>query len=230
MMFHDRTDAAKKLAGLLKGRTFLDPLVLAIPRGGVVTGAVLASALGADFDVVLSRKLRAPYQPEFALGAISESGKVYLSMEAEEYALKLSDYMRQEKSLQMAEINRRRQLIRSVMPQATIQGRTVIVTDDGIATGATIIAALQSVRQQSPHEVIVAVPVAAPARLKEVRRWCDEAVCLFATETLMAVGQFYENFEAVEDEQMMEIIREVSGRAKTPKQTILPSSEVGLSD
>ena len=230
MMFQDRSDAAKQLAGLLKGRAFLDPLVLAIPRGGVVTGAVLARELGADFDVILSRKLRAPYQPEFALGAISESGKVYLSMEAEEYALKLSDYMRQEKSLQMAEINRRRQLIRSVLPQATIHGRSVIVTDDGIATGATIIAALQTVRQQSPHEVIVAVPVAPPARLKEVRRWCDEAVSLYATETLMAVGQFYENFEAVEDEQMMEIIREISGRAKTPKQTILPSSEVGLSD
>jgi predicted phosphoribosyltransferase len=207
-MFRNREDAARQLAETLKRRPLHEPLVLAIPRGGVVTGAVLARALGAELDVVLSRKLRAPGQPELAIGAIAEDGQVYLNPYAEEFLDTLEDYLAEERRHQIAEIGRRRKLFRSVRPQARIGDRSVIVTDDGIATGSTMIAALQAVRVQNPRELIVAVPVAAPDRLVEVRRWCDDAVCLLTPEMFWAVGQFYEDFAQVEDEEVVRLLRE----------------------
>ncbi len=206
-MFRDREDAARRLAAELKGRELFQPLVLAIPRGGVVTGAVLARELGADLDVVLSRKLRAPEQPELALGAVAEDGRVYLNPDARSYLLRIEEYLIQERRHQLAEIARRKKLFRAVRPQVPMAGRSVIVTDDGIATGSTMIAALQSVRTQKPREVIVAVPVASPDRLAEVGRWCDDVVCLVCSESLRAVGQFYEDFTQVEDEEAVELLR-----------------------
>jgi putative phosphoribosyl transferase len=217
-MFRDREDAAHKLAEKLKGRELHDPLVLAIPRGGVVTGAVLARELGADLDVVLSRKLRAPGQPELAIGAISEDGQAYLNHYAQEFLDVMEEYLAEERRYQMAEIARRKKLFRDVRPQASIAGRSVIVTDDGIATGSTMIAALQAVKTQKPQEVIVAVPVASPDRLKEVRRWCDDVVCLLRPEEFWAIGQCYEDFTQVEDEQVLQLLRPFApaGRQRTP--------------
>jgi predicted phosphoribosyltransferase len=209
-MFRDREDGARQLAQKLKGRELHDPLVLAIPRGGVVTGAVLARELGADLDVVLSRKLRAPGQPELAVGAISEDGQVYFNPRVWELLEGMDGYLAQERRFQMAEIARRKRLFRAVRPQAPVAGRSVIVTDDGIATGATMIAALQALELQSPREIIVAVPVASPDRLKEVGRWCNEVVCLLAPEQFWAIGQFYEDFGEVEDEQVLRILRSAS--------------------
>ncbi len=209
-MFRDREDAAHKLAVKLKGRELHDPLVLAIPRGGVVTGAVLAKELGADLDVVLSRKLRAPEQPELAIGAISEDGRIYLNHYAQEFLDVMEEYLAEERRHQLAEIARRKKLFRAVRPQAPVAGRSVIVTDDGIATGSTMIAALQAVKTQKPREVIVAVPVASPDRLKEVRRWCDDVVCLLHPEAFWAIGQFYEDFTQVEDEQAIQLLRDFS--------------------
>jgi len=198
-MFHDREDAARQLATKFKDRELHDPLVLAIPRGGVVTGAVLARELGADLDVVLSRKLRAPGQPELAIGAISEDGRVYFNHYAKEFLAELDAYLVEERCHQLAEIARRKKLLRAARPQAPITGRSVIVTDDGIATGSTMIAALQTVKTQTPREVIVAVPVASPDRLREVGQWCDEVVCLLAPEAFWAIGQWYEDFGQVEE-------------------------------
>lgn len=207
-MFRNREDAAFQVAQRLKDRPLEDPLVLAIPRGGVVTGAVLAQELGAELDVVLSRKLRAPMQSELALGAVTEDGKVYLNNFAREFLSPDDAYLVDERRFQLEEIARRRRLFRAVRPQAQIAGRSVIVTDDGIATGATMIAALQTIRHQHPHEVIVAVPVASPERLPAIREWCDEIVCLTAPEEFYAIGQFYEDFEQVEDEQVVALLRE----------------------
>jgi len=207
-MFRNREDAARQLAEKLKGRQLHDPLVLAIPRGGVVTGAVLARELGADLDVVLSRKLRAPGQPELAVGAVSEDGQVYLNHHAREFLDLMEEYLAQERRHQLAEIARRKKLLRGVRPQAPVAGRSVIVTDDGIATGSTMIAALQAVKTQNPQELIVAVPVASPDRLAEVRRWCDDVVCLLAPEEFWAIGQFYEDFTQVEDEEVVKLLRE----------------------
>lgn len=206
-MFRDRADAAARLAAGLRGRPLRNPLVLAIPRGGVVTGAVLARELGADLDVVLSRKLRAPFQPEFALGAISEDGKIYFTRQAREDLKMMENDIAQECRHQLEEIARRKRLFRAVRPQAPIAGRSVIVTDDGIATGSTMIAALQSLKPHQPHEVIVAVPVAAPDRLAEVGRWCDDLVCLHAPESFRAVGEFYEDFRTIEDDEVVELLR-----------------------
>ena len=213
-MFHDREDAARQLARKLKDQTLIDPLVLAIPRGGVVTGAVLARELGAELDVVLSRKLRAPGQPELAVGAVSEDGHVYLNKHAREMLDLSEDYLAEERRHQLAEIARRQKLFRGVRPQAPLAGRSVIVTDDGIATGSTMIAALQVVKAQNPREVIVAVPVASPDRLQEVRRWCDRVVCLLHPEAFWAIGQFYEDFTQVEDDQVVQFLREFAPPAE----------------
>lgn len=206
-MFRNREDAARQLATKLKGRSLHEPLVLAIPRGGVVTGAVLARELGAELDVVLSRKLRAPGQPELAIGAIAEDGQIYLKHHAEGFSDALEEYLAEERRHQLAEIARRQKLFRAVRPLARITGRSVIVTDDGIATGSTMIAALQFVKTQKPHELIVAVPIASPDRLAEVRRWCDDVICLHAPDMFWAVGEFYEDFQQVEDEEVVEILR-----------------------
>jgi predicted phosphoribosyltransferase len=207
-MFRNRKDAARQLAQRLKGRELHDPLVLAIPRGGVVTGAVLARELGAELDVVLSRKLRAPMEPEFAVGAISEDGQVYLNRYAHEVLNLTEDYLAAERRHQLGEIARRKKLFRGVRSQAPIAGRSVIVTDDGIATGSTMIAALQAVRTQNPCEVIAAVPVASPDRLVEVHHWCDDVVCLLAPEDFYAIGQFYLDFSQVEDDEVVKLLRE----------------------
>jgi predicted phosphoribosyltransferase len=207
MMFRDREDAARQLAAKLKGRELHDPLVLAIPRGGVVTGAVLARELGAELDVVLSRKLRAPMQPELAVGAISEDGRVYLNPYTQEVLDVTDDYLAAERRHQLGEIARRKKLFRGVRPEAPVAGRSVIVTDDGIATGSTMIAALQAVKTQNPREVIVAVPVASPDRLAEVGRWCDDVVCLLSPDEFWAIGQFYEDFTQVEDDEVVKLLR-----------------------
>ena len=206
-MFRNREDAGRQLAKQLEGRKFRNPLVLAIPRGGIVTGAVLAKALQAELDVVLSRKLRAPNQPELALGAISEKGETYLNHYAFQAASLTEEYLDQERQHQLAEIDRRWRLFRSVRPEAPIAGRSVIVTDDGIATGSTMIAALQTVKARKPYELIVAVPVASPDRLIEVRHWCNEIVCLLKPRVFWAVGQFYEDFSQVEDDEVVTYLR-----------------------
>lgn len=212
-MFHDREDAARQLAEKFKDRELHDLLVLAIPRGGVVTGAVLAAELDAELDVVLSRKLRHPWQPELALGAIAESGHMVLNPECSEEGGFSDEYLHQERGRQLDEIARRKKLFRAVRPQAPVAGRSVIVTDDGIATGSTMLAALQSLREQHPREVIVAVPVASPDRLTEVRRWCDEVVCLLSPRAFWAIGQFYEDFRQIEDEEVVELLRQAAHAA-----------------
>jgi predicted phosphoribosyltransferase len=208
MFFRDREDAALQLAAKLKGRPFRDPLVLAVPRGGVVTGAVLARELRAELDVILARKLRAPNYPEFALGAVSETGEVYLNEHLGGVGvLGLEDYLTAERRTQVEEIARGNRQLREIRPPADVMGRSVIVTDDGIATGATLIAALKDVRHRNPHELIVAVPVAAPDSLPTVEAWCDEVVCLHAPAGFRAVGYFFEDFSPVEDDTVRALLR-----------------------
>ncbi len=206
-MFRDREDAARRLAAHLSRLKLDDPLVLAIPRGGVVTGAVLADALNAELDVVLARKLRAPYQPEMAIGAIAENGEAYMNREAAESVGMPEEYLEQEKYYQMGVISRRKQLVRRMRPAAAIRGRSVILTDDGIATGATMKAAAEMVRRQGPRELIIAVPVAPADTLSEFDELCDKLVCLTAAQNFWSVGQFYDDFPAVDDDEMLAILR-----------------------
>ena len=210
-LFHDREDAGRQLAERLKGVPLNSPLVLAIPRGGIEVAAPMARELGAELDIVLSRKLRAPEQPELALGAVSETGELYLNRHAQEATAGSSAYLEQERRHQMAEIDRRKKMFRVVRPQAPVAGRSVIVTDDGIATGSTMIAALRTVRAGGARDVTVAVPVAAADRLVGIRELCDRVVCLHEPEEFWAIGQFYDNFDAVPDERVVELLRQFAG-------------------
>jgi predicted phosphoribosyltransferase len=207
-IFPDRAAAGRMLADRLRGLPLHDPVVLAIPRGGVETGAALARGLGCELDVVLARKLRAPDQPELAVGAVSEDGDIYLNDDVMAVAGVDSAALEAERRRQVAEIARRRTMFRAVRPQAAVRGRTVIVTDDGIATGATMIAALHSVRAAEPKEIIVAVPVGASGRIAAIRPLCDRLVCLQEPEAFWAVGQFYRDFEQVEDARVVELLRD----------------------
>lgn len=229
--FRDRAEAGRLLGERLKNRKLRKPLVLGIPRGGVVTGFAVARELHAELDVVLSRKLRAPFNPEYALGAISELGQITLNPHAENAAGVTDAYLAREQQYQRNEIERRKKLFRAVRPHASITGRSVIVTDDGIATGSTMIAALQVVRAQQPHELIMAVPVAAPDRFEQLRRLCDDAVCLLLPEEFNAVGQFYEDFDAVEDDEVVRLLRESmrSPTATDPSREVaIPVGEIAL--
>jgi putative phosphoribosyl transferase len=208
MMFRDRDEAGWRLVERLRGSRVEKPLVLAIPRGGVEVGAAIARGLGAELDVVLSRKLRSPHQPELAIGAVTENGEVYLNHFAAAMTDVGSSFIEAERRRQLDEIERRKTAIRSVRPRAEIAGRTVILTDDGIATGATMIAALKMVRAAGAREIIVAVPVGAPDRIDALRPLCDRVICLFEPIDFWAVGQFYRHFEQVSDTRVIELLRE----------------------
>lgn len=207
MRLRDRTEAGRLLAEALAAVPLERPLVLAIPRGGVEVGAALAEALGAELDVILSRKLRAPMQPELAIGAVGEDGRVSLSPRARGLPGVTPAYVAEETDRQMREIRARSARVRGVRPAAGVAGRSVIVVDDGLATGSTMRAALESLRGRGAREVIAAVPVASSSGLEDVRRVCDRVVCLHAPEDFRAVGQFYERFEPVPDERVEELLR-----------------------
>lgn len=212
-MFNDRDEAGWMLVERLRGTDTEKPIVLAIPRGGVEVGAAIARGLGCELDVVLSRKLRAPHQPELALGAVSESGEIYLN----HFAAAMTDagdaYIEAERKRQMGEIERRRAMFRAVRPQADLRGRTVIVVDDGIATGATMIAALKTAQGAGAKELIVAVPVGAPDRIDALRPLCDRVECLYEPTDFWAVGQFYRSFEQVSDERVVDLLRDFGSPA-----------------
>jgi predicted phosphoribosyltransferase len=170
-------------------------------------GIEIARRLGAELDVVLARKLRCPFQPELAMGAISETGDVILDHSIRAFASVDDAALEAERQYQLTEIARRRQLYRSVRPQADVAGRSVILTDDGIATGSTLMAAIHSVRAARPKEIIVAVPVGPPGRVDDIARQCDRMICLLEPEGFQAVGQFYQSFDQVSDERVVRLLQ-----------------------
>lgn len=205
--FRDRKEAGERLAKDLVGMNLQDPIVLAIPRGGVVVGVELARALGAELDVVVSRKLRVPYQTELAFGALGEDGTLVLDHHLIEKVGLSSTQIQQEQDYQREQIRQRLARFRGDKPAVELANRSVIVTDDGIATGSTMLAALKTLRTNEPLELIVAVPVAPKHQLELIARHCDRIVCLYSPEDFMAVGQFYESFEPVEDQQVEQLMR-----------------------
>jgi predicted phosphoribosyltransferase len=207
MMFADREDAARQLAVKLSSLKLYDPIVLAIPRGGVVTGAVLAKELKAELEVVLSRKLRAPFQPELAIGAVGEDGEVYVNQQVEAALSIDRTYLEKERQRQLEAIKQRQQLFRAGRGCSNVKGRSAILTDDGIATGSTMMAAIRVVKAHKPRELIVAVPVAPARQVAEFRSLCDQFICLLAPVDFSAVGEFYRSFETVEDEEVIRLLK-----------------------
>ena len=205
-MFHDRIDAARRLVEKLKVYRGKNPLVLAIPRGAVPMAKIIADELDGDLDVVLVRKLRAPNQPELAIGSVNESGWTFIAEYAELYGASHA-YIETEKSLQMETIRKRRAQYTPIRPPIDPAERIVIVVDDGLATGATMISALHGLRAMKLVKLICAIPVSPPDTLAKVADLADEVVCLETPAFFQAVGQFYRHFPQVEDDEVIEILK-----------------------
>ncbi len=215
MRFKNRAQAAHLLAQRLVSYRGQRPLVLAIPRGAVPMAKIIADALEGELDVVLVHKLGAPDQPELAIGAVDESGQLYLS----EYVhdLGITDaYIEQEKAAQLETLRKRRAMYTPVRPPLDPARRVVIVVDDGIATGASMIAALRAVRAKQPAKLIAAVAVASPEALRRIAQEADEVVCLDAPDFFYAVGQFFEDFSQVSDAEVVATLQQSTPQTAPP--------------
>lgn len=223
MPFHNRKDAGKKLAAALVGYKDRKPVVLALPRGGVPVAAEVAVALGVPLDLILVRKIGVPFQPELAMGAVADG--VAPMVVRNEDVIRLAGISEEEfKAVcdsELAEIERRRQRYLGGRKPVSVEGRPAIVVDDGIATGATIRAALRATRMRHPSSLVLAVPVAPTESLATLRREVDELVCLEDYENFGAIGFYYSDFRQISDEEVIETLaRFPEHPGKEPKQSV----------
>lgn len=209
MIFKNRREAGRQLgtAFIKRGYMGKNTLVLGIPRGGLVVADEVAKALSATLDVIIARKLRAPYQPELGIGAVVDGDHIVLNEEVIRSVAVSQDYLNREIAYQKEEIERRLRFYRGGHPAPEVAGKTVIVVDDGIATGYTFRASLESLRQRHPDRLVAAAPVASRDSAEMLKAFADEVVCLHTPVSFFSVGAWYENFDQTSDEEAVAILR-----------------------
>jgi predicted phosphoribosyltransferase len=206
--FVDRVDAGKRLASALKNFSGKKGIVLAIPRGGVVVGYMIAKTLNLPLDIIIPRKIGAPDNPELAIGAVAEDGTAILDQNLIKYLGVSREHVIEEIERQKQEIRRRLKLYRQDASYPDLKGLDVIVVDDGIATGSTMKAALASVKNRGASSITVAVPVGPPSTIEELEKMADRVVCLFTPEFFQAIGEFYRDFSQTSDEEVIGLLLE----------------------
>ena len=212
MPFKNRSDAGRKLAKALAGYKEQQPVILALPRGGVTVAAEVAAVLNAPLDLILVRKVGVPFQPELAMGAVVDGGAPIIVRNEDVIRLAEIDESKFKRicDSELAEIERRRQRYLGSRQRADVSGRTAIVVDDGIATGATTRAALRATRIRNPKKLVLAVPVAPTDTVAELRSEADEVICLEDHEFFGAIGTYYADFSQVSDETVIDILKRFS--------------------
>ncbi|MFD5135008.1 phosphoribosyltransferase family protein [Streptomyces sp. NPDC058378] len=228
MLFTDRTDAGRQLAEALRHLERRDPVVLGLPRGGVPVAYEVARALGAPLDVIVVRKLGVPYRPELGFGAIGEGGARVISDEIVRHAGVREKDLKAVERAEEAELLRRAQTYREGRPRLPLEGRTVVVVDDGVATGATARAACQVVRAQGASHVVLAVPVASPDVAARLREDVDEVVCLSTPQLFSAVGEWYRDFSQTSDEEVVSLLARASTGTATAEEVEVDAGGVPL--
>ncbi|MBI4483703.1 MAG: phosphoribosyltransferase [Acidobacteria bacterium] len=210
MPFKDRAEAGERLASHLEKYRHDEPVVLGLPRGGVLVAAPIARHLKCEMDVLVSKKLGAPHSPELAIGAVLEDGTAHLNQDVIDQLGISTDYIEREKESKAREARARVAAYRRVKPRVHLQGRTCILVDDGLATGATMIAAIRGVKSAGARRVVVAVPGGPPESLAEIR--ClpevNDVICLETPAFFSAVSQLYQEFPQTTDEEVVEILQE----------------------
>jgi putative phosphoribosyl transferase len=219
MRFADRIEAGRLLAERLSGLGLAAPLVLALPRGGVPVAAEIARALKAPLDVAFVRKIGAPYQPELAVAAVVDGGSADIIVNEAVVAMAgvTRDDIDQQAKRELAEIERRRELYLKGRPRIPLAGRTLIVVDDGVATGASVRAALTALRRRNPMKVILAIPVAPIETVETLQAEVDEVVCLATPDPFYAIGLHYRDFHQVPDDEVVRLLDAAS--------SVLPAAE-----
>lgn len=205
MMFQNRIDAAKELAKNLEWIKNINPILLAIPRGGVIIGDIISSTLNIELDIIVSKKIGAPHNSEFAIGAVMPDGSYVLNKEVTKMLNISQNYIDAEVASKMKEIERRLMKFRGIK-EYSLEGKTVVLVDDGIATGATMFVAIQWVKKQKPKQIIVAIPVGPKETIDQLNKVVNKVVVLQAPVYFNAVGEFYSEFDQVDDYQVQEIM------------------------
>jgi putative phosphoribosyl transferase len=216
MVFQDRVEAGRALAEKLMHYAKAKPYVIALPRGGVVIAYEVAKALRAPLDVIVARKLGAPGQPELGIGAVAPNGVRVLNPDMIRLMGVSEPELERITGRELREIGRRLERYRDGMPMPDIRGRTVIMVDDGIATGMTALAAIRAIRTQRPERIILAVPIASPEAADMFRKEVDEFIALETPPDFMAVGQGYRIFDQVSDETVIRLMEEAKNLQKRP--------------
>jgi putative phosphoribosyl transferase len=218
VVFSDRFEAGRRLADALEAYRGKDVVVLALPRGGVPVAVEISSRLGAPLDLLLVRKIGVPSQPELAMGAVIDGDDPVVVRN--ESVIRLSWVSAAEFDeacrKQLAEIERRRRRYLGDRPPVEVAGRISIVVDDGIATGATVRAAIRGLKKRNPAQIILAVPVAPPETVAELRREADEVICLLEPDDLGAIGFFYRDFDQLSDEDVVRLLEAAEQSGKKP--------------